>query len=32
MRAMPWLQSPQRLKAEAALVMRGRRNLPKVAA
>jgi hypothetical protein len=27
---MPWLQSPQRLKAEAVLVMRGRRNLPKM--
>jgi hypothetical protein len=28
MRAMPWLQSPQRLKAEEARVMRGRRRAP----
>jgi len=32
MRAMPWLQSPQRRKAEAARTMRGRRSLPKEAA
>jgi hypothetical protein len=28
MRAIPWLQSPQTRKEEAALVIRGRRNLP----
>jgi hypothetical protein len=32
MRAMPWLQSPQTRKAEAALVISGRRNLPYVEA
>lgn len=28
MRVVPWLQSPQRLDAEAALVINGSRNVP----